>query len=411
MAQIRNRVTDVALPGGDRRGDRGGDLGPPSPRLGAYLRRLREGYGYTLRRVEEKSALVGELIDNSQLSRFENGKAAPSFDKLRALARVFNVSVQHFSDVLDLEEFESEKPDSFDYEDLLRIGAEAHSRGEYGRAFVTFERALEVAESASSVERIAEARWRMAASLKALGKLSMTERELREILKLGESAGQRVRTKALLQLAFVYRDLSDLYVAGILAREALDLAVASGDLAGQAAVLNMLGNVRELDDPSGAIASYERAHELLATLGTEEDLRLAVLVNWGGCLVKAGRFDDGVTRLQEASIRARERGARRTAALASTRLAEAYVQRGRIEDAARYLAESDTLAADPRQPYNDILFLNAFHRWATARAEDNATRERIAFGRLRHLRPLIERRFPEVDIFDRHVESHRRMTP
>ena len=78
-----------------------------STRLGCYLRRLREGYGYTLRKVEERATAIGEAIDNSQLSRFEKGKAIPSFDKLRPLARVFNVPVQNFSDVLDLEEYQA----------------------------------------------------------------------------------------------------------------------------------------------------------------------------------------------------------------------------------------------------------------------------------------------------------------
>src|SRR5262245_61129825 len=81
-----------------------------SVRLGVYLRKLREGYGYTLRKVEEQAVALGEAIDNSQLSRFEKGKAVPSFEKLRALARVFNVPVQNFSDVLDLEEFQALKP-------------------------------------------------------------------------------------------------------------------------------------------------------------------------------------------------------------------------------------------------------------------------------------------------------------
>ena len=33
----------------------GGAEGRPSIRLGQHLRRLREGYGYTLRKVEEKA--------------------------------------------------------------------------------------------------------------------------------------------------------------------------------------------------------------------------------------------------------------------------------------------------------------------------------------------------------------------
>ena len=77
-----------------------------SPKLGSYLRSLRVGYGYSLRKVEEKARSQGGEIDNSQLSRYEKGVCYPSFDKLRTLARIFNVSIQTFSDVVDLEEFE-----------------------------------------------------------------------------------------------------------------------------------------------------------------------------------------------------------------------------------------------------------------------------------------------------------------
>src|SRR5882672_8434453 len=74
-----------------------------SVRLGNYLRRLRAGYGYSLRRVEERAKAEGGEIDNSQVPRYEKGICYPSFDKLRVLASVFNVSVQAFSDVVDLE--------------------------------------------------------------------------------------------------------------------------------------------------------------------------------------------------------------------------------------------------------------------------------------------------------------------
>ena len=44
-----------------------------SNRLGAYLHKLRSGYGYSLRRVEERAKAEGGEIDNSQLSRYEKG--------------------------------------------------------------------------------------------------------------------------------------------------------------------------------------------------------------------------------------------------------------------------------------------------------------------------------------------------
>ena len=143
-----------------------------SVRLGGYLRRLRQGYGYTLRKVEEQAVAQGEAIDNSQLSRFEKGKAVPSFEKLRALARVFNVPVQSFADVLDLEEFQHLKPNGEDYSQLIRDGFDLMAKGEPGPAFVTYERALELAQKLEDplrrAELMAQARYRMASVSKPM---------------------------------------------------------------------------------------------------------------------------------------------------------------------------------------------------------------------------------------------------
>jgi len=384
-----------------------------STRLGTYLRRLREGYGYTLRKVEERATAMGEAIDNSQLSRFEKGRAVPSFDKLRALGRVFNVPVQNFSDVLDLEEFQTLKPMESDYADLVKAGAEWLARGEHGRAFVTYERALEVAEEIAdpveSCEKAAEARWRMASALKLLGKLYMTERELRAVLKNRHKLTPRTRLRTLLQLSYLYRELGDLYLASVLAKECLELAAADGDVLTQAGVLNTLGNIQhDEDQPTDALASYERALALLEQIGGHHEMQATVLTNLGGCRVALQQFERGVAQLEEAYSRARAGGFRRVAALALTRRSEAFQQRGDYETAVGLLQESDTLASRPEDCYHDILFLNAFHRWVMAREEGRGTREKIAFGRLRHLRSMLQRRFPEVEEFDRYIEGARR---
>ena len=125
MGQLKSGRAEVRLPTAFRDIDEAARAADPetSTRLGSYLRRLREGYGYTLRKVEERAMAMGEAIDNSQLSRFEKGKSIPSFDKLRALARVFNVPIQSFSDVLDLEEYQHLKPEGDDYGEMLKAGA------------------------------------------------------------------------------------------------------------------------------------------------------------------------------------------------------------------------------------------------------------------------------------------------
>jgi tetratricopeptide (TPR) repeat protein len=356
---------------------------------------------------------MGEAIDNSQLSRFEKGKAVPSFDKLRALARVFNVPVQNFSDVLDLEEYQDLKPATADYGALLKAGADWLARGENGRAFVTYERALELAEAmddpARAHEAAAEARWRMASALKALGKLYMTERELRAILKERGKLAPRTRQRVLLQLSYLYRELGDLYLASVLARECLELAREDGDRLAQAGVLNTLGNIENDEEEfAAAHGHYAEALELLEQVGGHHEMRAAVLTNMGGCLVSLHRFDEGVAMLQEANARANAGGFRRVAALSLTRLAESYMQRGDHGQARQMLNDSDGLASRAADHYDDILFLNTFHRWMMAREEGHGTREKIAFGRLRHLRSSLQRRFPEVEEFDRHIERTRR---
>jgi len=410
------RIVEGVAPGaGDELSAEGtGDGGAPtSVKLGVYLRRLREGYGYTLRKVEERAQELGECIDNSQLSRFEKGKALPSFEKLRALARIFNVSVQNFSDVLDLERYESLKPDEDDFDELLRLGAALVARGDHGRAFVTFERALEVAESrpgaADTFEKIVEARWRMATALRVMGKLSLAEHELRSILKDLGRLTVRTRIKALLQLSYVYREMSDRYLAAVMARECLDLAAADGDRRTQASVLNTLANIHQDEgDPERALTYYARSLEILEDIGGHEEMRATLLTNLGGCLVAARRYEEGLARIEEAHRRARELGFRRVAALSRTRWSEAQMERGDHTAALAGFAESDGLASRNDGSYHDILFLNAYHRWELARREGNATRERVSFGRLRHLRSLLERRFPEVDEFDQHIERTRR---
>jgi transcriptional regulator with XRE-family HTH domain len=378
-----------------------------SERLGNYLRRLREGYGYTLRRVEERSNAIGEPIDNSQLSRFEKGKAYPSFDKLRVLARIFNVSVQNFSDIIDLEQYEPLKPAPAPFDQLVRAGWEALDRGEYGRAYVTFELAGEVAQAdprGLASDAFPEARLLMAISLKKLGKLAMAEAELRALLRERNGLGQKLRIRGLLQLAMVQREEGDLYLSSVTARECLVMAGDAGDLDTQASVLNMLANVHnDQEEFEEAATYYERALRIVEQTGGREEMRATILINLGGCRAALSRVDAGTRLIREALEIARARKLRRTEALALTRLAEISIDRGDLKRAKALLVESDAAARNGAEELVDILFLNTYRSWELARRESNAVRERIALGRLKHYRSFLERRFPEVDKFDAYI--------
>ena len=237
----------------------------------------------------------------------------------------------------------------------------------------------------------------------------MTEQELRAILRDRSKLSRAARLRALLQLSYLYRELGDLYLASVLARESLELARREEDHGRQAGVLNTLGNIQQAEGKtSEAAASYAEALELLDKVLGHEEMRATVMTNLGGCMVELGRFDEGVELLRDAYARARRETFRRTASLALTRLAEAWISREDYEQACRELTESDALASRMEGSYHDIMFLNAYHRWRIEQQEQNPTGEKIAFGRLRHLRSLLQRKFPEVDAFDRHVQRTRR---
>src|SRR5881628_3026561 len=199
-----------------------------SVKLGSYLKRLRTGYGYSLRKVEEKARISGGDIDNSQLSRYEKGLCYPSFDKLRVLANIFNVSIQSFSDVVDLEMLEENKPLHRDPEEAILEGNEELKLGNFVKAYACFERAIEILETSLNGngpdERVGRARLAKAISLHKLGKLSLSENELRQILRFGSRLTPKLLCRVILQLSNIHAELGDTYLAELEARRALEMA-------------------------------------------------------------------------------------------------------------------------------------------------------------------------------------------
>ena len=382
-----------------------------STRLGNYLRRLRSGYGYSLRRVEERARAEGGEIDNSQLSRYEKGICYPSFDKLRVLASVFNVSIQAFSDVVDLEEYEDLKPESNDPREMIETGTGAMRAGEMGKAFAHFERALEILEAEPGgegwAEQVAQARINLAAALIRLGKLSLAEQELRNALRAADGLGDTLQARALLQLASVHSDQGDLLLAemeadrahGIASRAALHL------LAARARHV-MAGVLAQRKHENEAIERYREAAELYSRSGEAYEAT-RVRISIGLCYVSLGKSREGIRLLRTALDEAASGGHRYLEAYALSCLGEAYFRQKEPLRAQSCLRQSDALAGSGERRFPDLLFLNAYYEWKIAAGQGNPTREKIAFGRMKALRPCVERRFPEVEAFDAHVERGR----
>jgi len=380
-----------------------------SVRLGSYLRRLRSGYGYSLRRVEERARAEGGEIDNSQLSRYEKGICYPSFDKLRVLANVFNVSIQSFSDIVDLEEFEALKPATGAPRALVDEGVEAMKAGDNGRAFALFERAIELLldeeESPATEEILGLARINQSAALIRLGKLALAEQELRAALRLSQRLDPTLQARALLALASTHADQGDYFLSEIEADRAYHIALdhsltrlAAKAVGAQARVLLDTGQ------SAAALDRYREAARLHSECGdTYEGLRTKIMT--GACYTALGKSREGMRVLRETLTEARAAGHRRLEALAWTNLGEAYYRAGDHPRARGCFRESDGLAMQASAKHPDLLFINAYYEWRMAAAETNPTREKIAFGRLKALRSSLERRFPEAEAFDDYVEK------
>lgn len=382
-----------------------------SVRLGNYLRRLRTGYGYSLRRVEERARAEGGEIDNSQLSRYEKGICYPSFDKLRVLAGVFNIPVQAFSDVVDLEAYDELKPVSRDPATLLEDGHAAMRSGEMGRAFACYERALEVLQEtgggADGDEWIARARISLAIALGRLGKLSLAERELRQALRQVDHLNTSLKAQALLNLANLHADQGDLFLAELEAERAQTYARSECLDLLTARILHTLARVlAERGQEEDAIERYREAAEYYEKCEDHYEAT-RVRINIGVCYVTMRKIREGIRLLRIALNEARLKGYRRLEAHSWSSLGEAYFRLRDPQRARTCLIESSAIAGSESEPQNDLLFLNAFYEWKMAGEEGSPTREKIAFGRLKALRSSLEKRFPEVEAFDAYVERGR----
>ena len=379
-----------------------------SVKLGSYLKRLRTGYGYSLRKVEEKARQRGGDIDNSQLSRYEKGVCYPSFDKLRILANIFNVSIQSFSDVVDLEKFEALKPRSGDPEALLLQGNEEYRLGNYGQAYAVYERTIELLDAGQPRDGVEDARARArlckSFALVRLGKLSLAEHDLRQILK-GGGVVSGTGTRALLQLSNVHAELGDMFLARIEAERCLESARADDDRMSEAYCLHALARIaseeRRVDE---GIELYRQALRLYEEMGNRLEV-LNVRAHLGCEYLTRGTVREGMRILTETLEEAKRAGYKRSVAYTYSMLAIGHYNRGDYGRVKKYTRESDAVASSGEVRYVDILFLNAYYLWKISRAEGNLAQERIAFGRLKYLRPSLERTFPEVADFDAYIEK------
>jgi transcriptional regulator with XRE-family HTH domain len=381
-----------------------------SQRLGNYLRRLRTGYGLSLRRVEEKARSEGGEIDNSQLSRYERGICYPSFDKLCVLANIFNVSIQNFSDLLELERVDPFEPDAaVAYEALRSEGNREWEQGNFTRAYAVYEKALARLESGEEGEvepdLLARARFNLARSLLRMGKISLAETELRIILRRHREISTETKALVLLCLADAHDDKGDGYLAILEAEKCLEIARAAGHSEYEGYAYHRIARTQfEQGEFDRALESFREARQRLEAKVGRHDLTL-IRTNIGLCHAMVGKVDRGLRELSEALQTAQREGYRRCASYALLYMGQIHLMRHEEKKARDLFEQAEMMAHGGDERYVDILFQTAFHLWELARTTVNQVQEKVYFGRLKFLRPQLDRRFPEVERFDRFIEN------
>jgi transcriptional regulator with XRE-family HTH domain len=381
-----------------------------SQRLGNYLRRLRTGYGLSLRRVEDKARAEGGEIDNSQLSRYERGICYPSFDKLCLLANIFNVSIQNFSDLLELERVEEFAPEAeATYEALRAEGNREWEQGNFARAYAIYEKALARLESGEEGEvepdLLARARFNLSRSLLRMGKISLAETELRIVLRRHRDIKPETTALVLLCLADAHDDKGDGYLAILEAEKCLELARTAGHREYEGYALHRIARTQfEQGEYDRALESFREAKTRLDSIASRHDLTL-IRTNIGFCHAMVGKTERGLRELGEALQVAQSEGFRRCAAYTLMYTGQVHLMRRDDRKAREYFEQSEMMAHGGEERYVDILFQTAFHLWELARSGGNQVQEKVYFGRLKFLRPQLDRRFPEVERFDLFIEN------
>jgi len=380
-----------------------------SARLGNYLRRLRIGYGLSLRRVEDKARSEGGEIDNSQLSRYERGKCYPSFDKLCLLANIFNVPIQNFSDVLDLERLEAFAPGpQVSYEDLRSEANREWDQGNFTRAYAIYEIALarleDRPEGDVDQEQLARARFNLARTLLRMGKISLAETELRLILRRHKEISATTTAAVLGCLADAHEEKGDRYLALLEAEKGLAIARETANQEYEGYGLHRIGRLHFAQgDYPQAMESFRQARALLEDRASRYDLAL-IRTTIGFCNAMVGRVDRGLRELKEALQASLKEGFRRCSAYALLYLGQVHLMQGEQKKARDYFEEAELMAHGGEERYVDILFQTAYHLWDMAKASNNQVQEKVYFGRLKFLRSQLDRHFVEVEKFDQFIE-------
>jgi tetratricopeptide (TPR) repeat protein len=238
-----------------------------------------------------------------------------------------------------------------------------------------------------------------------MGKISLAETELRIVLRRHREIRPETTALVLLCLADAHDDKGDGYLAILEAEKCLELARAAGHREYEGYALHRIARTQfEQGEYDRALESFREARVRLESVVSRHDLTL-IRTNVGFCHAMVGKTERGLRELGEALQVAQSEGFRRCAAYTLMYTGQVHLMRKDDRKAREYFEQSEMMAHGGEERYVDILFQTAFHLWELARSGGNQVQEKVYFGRLKFLRPQLDRRFPEVERFDLFIEN------
>ena len=238
-----------------------------------------------------------------------------------------------------------------------------------------------------------------------MGKISLAETELRIILREHRSIEPATKALVLLCLADAHDDKGDGYLAILEAEKCLEIARSIGHTEYEGYALLRLASTRfEQGDYEMALESFREARTRLEATASRHDLTL-IRANIGYCLAMGGKPERGLRELKESLQVSTREGFRRCASYTLLHIGLVHEMREEPKKARDAFEEAELMAHGGEERYVDILFQTAYRLWEMARAAGNQVQEKVYFGRLKFLRPQLDRRFVEVEKFDRFIEN------
>ncbi len=372
-----------------------------SQRLSGFLQDLRAKQNLTLMDIQERSKRYEEKVNFDYLSRVERGILLPSLPKLLTLARIYKISPAIFFDLIEIGQHEKLKPAIDDYKECKAYGIRCAEHGDLDKAIGAFGRCVEIISKEKEIRKkgklMSEIFLCSGIALRQMGKLSLAKEDLEKAIK-NRTISVSMKMRVLNELANVYIDQDNLFLAELCVDEALKLARREDDLSIVATAnctkangLVRAGSFEEADlCYREAIKIYEKRKDVPNLITTSNNI--------GNCLVKMGKPEESVPILEKSRLLAEKEGTKRSHTIALINLGDAYRLMKKRDKAKLFLMEASTIARE--YEYVKSIFLSAFYLWKIAREEKDERNEQEYFLTLKFYRTKVQETFEELKEFD-----------